>query len=152
MGYIEKNLIEGERVLCRAKISWAVFIFPVILLVIVIWLSTKIHQAVVFLAVIFSLYVILRILLAILSTEFALTDQRIIAKKGIIRQSSMEILLSKVESISISQPLGGRIFNYGTVTIIGSGGTHENFTLISKPMELRKRVNFQISKASQISD
>ncbi len=88
-------------------------------------------------------------MLVILTTEFALTNRRIIAKKGIIRQHSMEILLDKVESITISQPLDGRIFGFGTVTVIGSGGTQELFKSISNPMELRKQVNSQISKLSK---
>ena len=148
MGYIEKILVDGENVLYRAKISWAIFISPIFLLIFLIWLSSTLHAIAVFFAVVFGIYVILRILLAILTTEFALTDRRIIAKKGIIRQHSMEILLNKVESITISQPLDGRIFGFGTVTVIGSGGTHEFFRSISNPMELRKQVNSQISKLS----
>jgi uncharacterized membrane protein YdbT with pleckstrin-like domain len=146
MGYIEKNLVNGEIVLYRAKISWKFLIWPFIVLILLIWFCSKIHAIAVFFSVVFSIYLILRIVLVILTTEFALTDRRIIAKKGIIRQHSMEILLNKVESITISQPLDGRIFGYGTVTIIGSGGTQEFFRSISNPMELRKQVNNQISK------
>lgn len=87
--------------------------------------------------------------LVILSTEFALTNCRIIAKKGFIFQHSIEILLNKVESISVSQPLIGRILGFGTVTIIGSGGTQEVFKSIDNPMELRKQVNDQIFQLSQ---
>jgi hypothetical protein len=32
----------------------------------------------------------------------------------------------------------GRIFGYGTITIIGTGGTRESFHRISKPMEFRR--------------
>ena len=148
MGYIEKRLVNDETILYRAKISWKFFIWPIVLLILIIWLSSKLHAIAVFFAVVFSIYVIVRAVLVILTTEFALTDRRIIAKKGIIRQHSMEILLNKVESITISQPLDGRIFGFGTVTVIGSGGTHEFFRLISNPMELRKQVNSQISKLS----
>ena len=148
MGYIEKRLVNDETILYRAKISWKFFIWPIVLLILIIWLSSKLHAIAVFFAVVFSIYVIVRAVLVILTTEFALTDRRIIAKKGIIRQRSMEILLNKVESITISQPLDGRIFGFGTVTVIGSGGTQEFFRSISNPMELRKQVNSQISKLS----
>jgi len=146
MGYIEKNLVRDEIVIYRAKISWAVFFLPVVLLVLLIWLSSEIHEIVVVFAIIFSMYILLRVLLVILTTEFAITNRRIIAKKGIIQQNSMEILLSKVESITISQTLDGRVFGFGTVTVTGSGGTKEFFKSISNPLELRNQVNNQISK------
>jgi uncharacterized membrane protein YdbT with pleckstrin-like domain len=146
MGYINKNLTEGEELIYQAKVSWAVYFRPILLLSFLIWISTKIHGFVVFLMVVASLYVIFRILLAIISTEFALTNRRIMAKRGILKRHTMEILLEKIESIKISQPIDGRIFGFGTVTVIGSGGSEENFHSISHPFELQKQVNHQISK------
>ena len=153
MGYVERSLLEGEVIIYRAKISWAAFfrlIFPIIIM---IWLSSTISDFFVLLTVVFVIFMIIRILLAIITTEFALTDRRIIAKRGIIQRHSMEILLSKVESIAISQPLDGRIFGFGTVTVIGSGGTKEFFKSISNPLELKKQINNQISRLSKkVSD
>lgn len=146
MGYIENSLVNRENILYRANISWAAFIVPLLMCAFLIWISTKIAPFVVVLAVLFTIYVVLRVLVAILTTEFALTNRRIIAKRGVIRQHSIEILLNKVESISISQSLDGRIFGFGTVTVIGSGGTRESFGSISHPMELRKRVNEETAK------
>lgn len=146
MGYIDKNLLPGENVIYRARVSWAAFIFPIIYLVFIVWLSTKTFEIITFFAVVFSIFILLRIWLAIVTTEFALTDRRIIAKRGFLRQHSMEILLSKIESVTISQPLGGRIFGYGTVTVVGSGGTQEYFKSIKNPLELRMQVNDQISR------
>ncbi|MGD0707264.1 MAG: PH domain-containing protein [Anaerolineaceae bacterium] len=149
MGYIEKNLVDGETILYRAKISWATFIFPILLLIILIWMCSKFSPFLVVLSVLFSIYLILQILLIITTTEFALTNRRIIAKKGIIRQHSIDMMLGQVESIKVSQPIDGRIFNFGTVTVVGSGGTEEFFKSISNPLELRKQVNNQISKLSK---
>jgi uncharacterized membrane protein YdbT with pleckstrin-like domain len=149
MGYIENNLVQGETVLYRARISWGIFILPALLSAVLIWLATKIHPIAVFLVVLFVVIIFLRLFLLMLATQFALTNLRIIAKRGLIQQHSIEILLNKVESISISQPLVGLIFGYGTVTVIGSGGTHETFKLISHPNELRKRVNGQIATIEQ---
>ena len=80
-----------------------------------------------------------------LTTEFALTNKRIIAKSGLVRRRSVELLLPKVESIGVDQPILGRILDYGTITVTGTGGTKEPFGTIAEPMELRKRVNAQIS-------
>ena len=78
------------------------------------------------------------------TTEFAVTNKRVIAKTGWIRRRSLELLLTKVESIGVSQPIMGRVFNYGTITVVGTGGTREPFHNIVEPMGFRKRVNAQI--------
>lgn len=147
MGFIEDSLVPGEEVIYKANLSKAALISPVVVLLILLYLATRINEFLVFLVVIFSIYILIRLLLVFRTTEFAVTDRRIIAKKGILRRHSLEILLNKVESISVSQPLDGRILGYGTVIVTGSGGTQESFALISNPMELRKMVNSRLAVA-----
>lgn len=146
MGYIEKYLIDGETVIYRANISPAILIIQGVLCSALMWIGSKISNFILIAFGILSIYLILRTILVLLSSEFTLTDKRIIAKKGILKQHSVEILLSKVESISITQPLLGRVFDYGTIVVKGSGGTHELFSSIGNPNELRRKVNDQISK------
>jgi len=38
----------------------------------------------------------------------------------------------------MEQSIMGRILGYGTITIIGTGGTRESLRSISKPMEFRR--------------
>ncbi|MEO5510353.1 MAG: PH domain-containing protein [Longimicrobiales bacterium] len=78
------------------------------------------------------------------STEFVITTRRLIAKRGIVSRKTIETLLEKVEAVSVEQTLFGRIFNYGTVTVQGTGGTKESFAMVSKPLELRKVIHEQI--------
>jgi uncharacterized membrane protein YdbT with pleckstrin-like domain len=80
-----------------------------------------------------------------LTTEFAVTDSRIIAKSGVLRRNSLELHLRKLESIDVSQPLMGRIFGYGTIVASGTGGTRQPFPNIADPMGLRNRINRQIA-------
>jgi len=77
-------------------------------------------------------------------TAFAVTNRRVIAKTGLIRHRTLELLLTKVESIDVSQPIMGRILNYGTITFVGTGGTRESVHNIFGPMEIRKRIDAQI--------
>jgi len=79
------------------------------------------------------------------TTEFAVTDKRVIAKTGLVRRHSLELLLTKVESVGVDQPILGRLLNYGTITVVGTGGTKEKFKNIVDPMELRSQVHTQIS-------
>jgi len=145
MGYIDDNLVSGEEVLYEAHISLLGFIVPGIMLASLWYIAAQIHQAFNILMIFVGIYILGRIAIAVLSTEFALTNKRIVAKTGFVSRKSIEILLSKLESISVTQNVDGRIFGFGTVIVVGSGGTMQEFKMIDKPMELIKRVNAQIS-------
>ncbi|MBV6506167.1 MAG: hypothetical protein ILNGONEN_01739 [Syntrophorhabdaceae bacterium] len=73
------------------------------------------------------------------TSEFVITNKRIIVKTGLIRRKSLEMNLQKIESVNVEQGIMARILGYGTVTIIGTGGTKESFTDISKPLVFRKK-------------
>jgi uncharacterized membrane protein YdbT with pleckstrin-like domain len=124
--YVDNNLLAGEKVVYRAHISlWslALLIFLGLLLLVVV-------VGLVFLAIAWIRY---------RTTEFAVTDRRIIAKSGLISRRTAEMFLDKVESLNVDQTVVGRLFDYGTVTVRGTGATLEPFRSISAPLELRKR-------------
>jgi uncharacterized membrane protein YdbT with pleckstrin-like domain len=75
------------------------------------------------------------------TTEFAVTNKRVIGKSGGLRRRSLEVMLSKIESVSVDEPFWGRILNYGTITVKGSGGTVQPFPFIANAMGLRLQIN-----------
>lgn len=79
------------------------------------------------------------------TSEFALTNKRIIAKFGFIKQVSVDLNIDKVQGIVVDQALGGRIFNYGTVKIVGVG-VNERIPFIPEPLKFRKLVQEYINK------
>ena len=155
MGYAEENLMPGEQIMYKAQLHWALFIGPVVGFILAVLLfmipfssQDSSFPFLRFLAGLIFLSAILSGLSAIVSyvtTEFVLTDKRIIAKTGLVRRRSVELLLNKVESIGVNQPIMGRILDYGTITVTGTGGTKEPFRNIAMPMELRSRVHAQIA-------
>ena len=72
------------------------------------------------------------------TTELAITNKRVIAKFGLIRRYTVEMNISKVESIQVEQGLIGRIFNFGTVIVAGAGDPKAPIIGISTPLEFRK--------------
>lgn len=123
MRYVENNLIPGEQVVYRAELHWIIFIWPVIFSFVLIgipWLIAAILQK--------------------KTTEMAVTNKRVIIKTGIISRRTIEMNLSKIENIEVNQNIIGRIFGYGIITIVGTGGTHEPFKNVSQPLEFRKAV------------
>ena len=57
----------------------------------------------------------------------------------------MELNLSKIESVNVNQSILGRILGYGSLGVIGTGGTSENFLLIKNPLEFRRKFQ-EVSK------
>jgi uncharacterized membrane protein YdbT with pleckstrin-like domain len=74
------------------------------------------------------------------STELAVTNRRVIAKFGLVSRRTIELNLSKLESIRVDQSVGGRIFNYGSIVVVGTGNTLEPIPFIAAPMAFRQAV------------
>jgi len=74
------------------------------------------------------------------STELAVTNRRVIAKFGLVSRRTIELNLSKLESIRVDQSVGGRIFNYGSIVVVGTGATLEPIPFIAAPMAFRQAV------------
>jgi hypothetical protein len=75
--------------------------------------------------------------LAWISSELVITDRRVLIKTGIIRRQTLEMFVAKVESIAIDQGFLGRMLDYGSVIIRGTGGLEEPFEAIARPLEFR---------------
>ena len=65
--------------------------------------------------------------------------KRQIIKVGFISRRTLEMNLNKIESVNVDQSFWGRIFGYGTIVVIGTGGTKEPFAGISNPMAFRRK-------------
>ncbi len=115
-GYVEKNLIAGEKIEYETTYHWVIFLsFRAIFTL--------------FIAPIMDRY----------TDEFAITNKRVVIKTGLISRKTVELNLNKIESVNVDQTIMGRIFGFGNITIIGIGGTHEFFVNIRKPLEFRRK-------------
>lgn len=154
MSYVEDNLMPNEKVLYTARIHPAVFLPAVVAFlgcVAFAFLSSGSPReqdplATVFLCFtgilfLYSILLGIQAIILMLTTEFAVTNRRIIAKNGFIRRHTLEMLLAKVESVSVRQDILGRLLNFGTLTVTGTGGTHESFKPIVEPLTVRKKMN-----------
>ena len=139
MGYIEANLLPGETVVQRARLHWIVFVKAIV--VALIGLGLLFLQPIVG-----GVVIAVGILMAVppwlerLTSEFGVTSKRVIIKVGLIQRRTLELLIRQVEAISVDQSLTGRIFNFGTITLSGTGGVRETFHNISNPLEFRRSI------------
>jgi uncharacterized membrane protein YdbT with pleckstrin-like domain len=148
MSYIDENLLAGERVIYRATLHKVVFVWPAIIFLIgcLAWFGSADSGLLVMLfAVGLGVYAALNYK----SSEFGVTNRRVLVKVGIVGRRSLELLLPKVEGIGVQQGLLGRSLGYGTIIVSGTGGTKEPFKMIANPLDFRRQVQQQIASASQ---
>ena len=74
------------------------------------------------------------------TTEFAVTDRRVIYKTGLFSRHTLEMNRGKVESVDVEQPFTGRLFGYGTIVLRGTGSTHEPIYHIADPLTFRSYI------------
>jgi uncharacterized membrane protein YdbT with pleckstrin-like domain len=139
VGYIESNLLADEKILYKARLHGVIFIKPVALILLGI-IFLFIQLIIGSLAVLIGVVAAIPPLIDYLSSEFGVTNKRVIVKIGFLRRRTVELLLRQVEAISVDQSVLGRIFDFGSVTISGTGGVREEFDNISAPLDFRRRI------------
>ena len=150
MSYLDDHLLSGERIVYRARLHWTIFLtsIVVVLLGIALGILLRVVEPAYWYAglALAGIGLLLAIGPAVryISSEFAVTDKRVLGKLGFIERESKETLLSKVEAIGIDQGVIGRLLGFGTLTITGTGGTQELFPRISEPLEFRRQIQSQI--------
>lgn len=148
MGYVTANLMQDEQVAHEANLHWIVFLGPSLVLIIgLLMLGGDDLAGGALYFIVPALGWGLGVALNYWTSEFAVTNRRILAKVGLIRRRSLEVNLSKVESIEVDQNILGRILNYGTIVVRGTGGTREPFKNVADPMALRMSAQKQAAFA-----
>ena len=150
MSYLDDHLLAGERVVYRARVHWSIFATAIVVIAlgVVLAIVLRVYQPAYWYAgaALAGIGLLLAIAPAIhyASSEFAVTDKRVVAKLGFIERESLETLLSKIEAIGVDQGIVGRMLGYGTITITGTGGTEESFPRIADPLEFRRQIQSQV--------
>jgi uncharacterized membrane protein YdbT with pleckstrin-like domain len=148
VGYVERHLLADERVLYKTRLHWVLYLKPLLVTLFGVGLTVALAQmpdppwlwylglAVTMAGALWwaARWIELR------TSEFAVTSMRLIFKVGLVARYTTELQLSKVESISVTQSLPGRMLNYGNLTVTGTGNTREVFARVHDPVSFRNEV------------
>ncbi|HKP04629.1 MAG TPA: PH domain-containing protein [Chthoniobacterales bacterium] len=93
--------------------------------------------------------ILLSATLTLKTSELVITDRRVLIKVGFIRRHTFEMFISKIESVAVFQSMLGRLFNYGTVEIRGTGGSSESFSTIAAPLPFRDAIQLVQSNSER---
>ena len=140
MGYIDDGLLTGENVVYRTKLHPIIFAPAAIVVVLGIVIALAWSQILGLLAGIIGVAMGTLALIRYNSSEFAVTNRRVIIKVGALGSRLLEVELNRIEGIDVEQSAFGRLFDYGTLGVRGIGGTEESFPAIAAPLEFRKQV------------
>jgi uncharacterized membrane protein YdbT with pleckstrin-like domain len=148
MSYVERVLQPGEQVRYISSIHWIVYwpgVAVALLAVAAYWFGETRLLPKVWLYTAYALALVAVVLLVRewyqwWITEIAVTNRRVIYKKGLIRLHTNEMNMDKVESVQVGQSFLGRMFDFGTVKILGTGEGFEALQTIAGPIKLRNSI------------
>jgi hypothetical protein len=172
MSYIDETLLPQEVVLYRSKPHWIVFVWPVLIalatVILCFWtpdtLNTKLSGLeqmagvdarmaddlnrltflIGVLGTIGTLAATAGSIINFFTSEFGITNKRVLMKEGFFQRTSLEIYLPKIESVKVEQNILGRGMDFGSLIICGVGGSKDVFKNIPYPLEFRRRIQAQI--------
>ncbi|MDQ2979578.1 MAG: PH domain-containing protein [Acidobacteriota bacterium] len=156
MGYADKSLAPGETVLYRARYHWVFYRSGLVVLLLAALLGAAclyssrtapgsgVAQPVGYLALAFA--VLAAMLLAARSIrarndEFVVTDRRVLRSVGLLSKEHEQAPIEKIQDITVTQGLVGRILGYGDVSLetAAERGTLV-FPMIAEPEAFRTAI------------
>ncbi len=81
--------------------------------------------------------------------EIGVTNERIIYKRGLFARATSEMQLRSIEEVNLSQGLFGRLFDFGRLTIHGTGVNDIVLPALADPLGLRRAIQSSSSSAAR---
>jgi uncharacterized membrane protein YdbT with pleckstrin-like domain len=150
VSYVNSVLQPGETIKAIGKLHWIIFIRAFVLLVagivLLIYASSLTTQLGFALRMVGWAVLALALLAALQAwfmqsiTELAITDRRVIYKRGFLSRRTIEMNMAKVETVDVQQSIFGRLLGFGTIRVRGTGQGIENLTGVAAPIALRNAI------------
>lgn len=159
--FVESHLSSTEQIVVRSGLHWVVFVKPVAAFAVIAIIALALMGAsarairpqppgavylLPFILILVGLLVILHTVVLYISTEYAVTNRRVLVKRGYLSRRTVETLLAKIESVKLEQGMLDRLFGSGTIITVGTGGTHEPLYCLRNPMAFRRRIEEAIAR------
>ena len=97
-------------------------------------------RGVAFLFFIFGLVKFAHMMVVKVTTEIAITNNRLVYKRGLIARQVGEISIDRIEGVNVLQTILGRLFNYGRIMIRGMGVGEVVLPQIEDPIKFRRAI------------
>lgn len=150
--YVHRSLNPNEKHVFETRLHWIIYIWGwlIIFVGLLLFMSSSgsaiairspvFGSGIGIIVMGFGLALLIPKMITRWTSEFAVTTKRVVIKVGWIRIKTIELLLSKVESVDVEQGIFGRLLGYGQITVIGIGSSREPFDYIADPDKFRRAV------------
>ena len=157
MAFPKKYLNDGEEIILDLRPHWFFLFGPALVLIaalaLAVWVGTGDPEdyvlfPVLALAVVALLYFLVR-LAQWMTTDFVLTTDRLIYRKGVVSRSGREIPLERVNDVSFTQSLFQRMLRAGDL-LVESGGERgqSSFGHFANPQAIQNEIHRAIEAAA----
>jgi membrane protein YdbS with pleckstrin-like domain len=151
MGYIERSLAANEQLIYRAHFPWLYRLAAwgsLLAAVLVAFLSVqRVGAPIAFAIAAAGAVVFLAVMIPIWSQQIAVTNQRLIYRRGLVGRSTEELQLRAVEEVQLEQGILGRLLGFGRVTVAGTGVEDVRLPVLGAPVRLRQMMQEAISQS-----
>jgi len=127
MRYIDESLADGETIIQRGK--WpGVFWFGAWAALILLGI------------VVVGVFIFATAWIKMKTTDFAVTNRRVILKRGWLNRHTQELSVESVEGVTLNQSIVARLFGYGRVVVSGTGDALIEFPPMANPVAFRRAI------------
>ena len=128
MSYVKSALVTGEQVRYEGHFHWTDKLTALVLCFVVVGIFWVISMW---------------------TTEMAITNRRLIFKRGWIARKTEELGLHRIEEVNLRQGIIGRIFGYGRVQVQGMGGGDIMLPSMGSPMRFKRELQEAQARADR---
>jgi uncharacterized membrane protein YdbT with pleckstrin-like domain len=125
--YIRQSLASGENICVRGQWpgiywfgAWCVLLLLGVFIVGIFWFA----------------YLAMKMW----TTRWAVTDYRVVSKKGWFVRDTAELSIDSIETVSVHQSFWGRMFNYGELVVTGAGESSLTLPPTNNPVAFRRAI------------
>ena len=128
MKFIERTLPQNEEIELPITFHWTHSFFAWLSLFLLGW-------------VLIGIFVFIARYIEKWTTERALTNKRLIIKRGLISRKTEEISCNRIEEVNLSQTVIQRILGSGDILVRGVGAGEIFLRNIDNPIGVQKKIN-----------
>lgn len=127
MSYIDKTLARDEHVVVRGKWPTIYWVLAWAALIVLGW-------------IIVGVFIFAKAAVTMMTTEFGVTDRRVVVKRGWLNVHTQELAVESVESVELEQNFWQRIWGYGRLHVTGTGDATIAFPPMAHPVQFRRAI------------
>jgi uncharacterized membrane protein YdbT with pleckstrin-like domain len=123
VSYLEESLSDGEKVVAVFGQHWITKLWLVLWILLIVTIPIAIYEW-----------------LRLRTMEHAVTNKRVVFKKGIVSRHTEEMKIGSIETVEIDQGVWGRILGFGDIKVTGKGISDVTFLRMNDPMDVKRRI------------